>query len=461
MGAVQYPPDMLLLTLLLTGCKDDPTPAEVLAACGNGVVESDEQCDDGAGNSDDAADACRTSCRLPVCGDAVSDSTESCDDGNTWGGDGCTPDCTTESGTLEAEPNDAWDGGQAITDTVHGALTGGDIDCYTFSVAECHTIAASLSGACTVPMVLALHDPAGAQVGASGFDAAGCAVLDPADEPGARFAGVGTWAVCATSLLGDDVPVYTLSVESGESTDYDLPLSDNADFDRDGLIDDCDGDRDGDGFNNDDDNCPDVPNGPDNIIPTVDGSGFIRHWLTIGPFTGESSPDSCLPGETDRLGDDAAAQPRLGDAVDDLTWELFVSEDSRLSLEPDYDYVSAPREVYAASYLYTESTRDLTLGLGPDDGARVWLNGEVVLEVSGCQGTNVDQFTADVTLQAGWNRLLVKVYDQGGGWGTYLRFLDDDGPALDLELSVSPDGGWDFDQTDSDGDGIGDICDDE
>ena len=73
----------------------------------------------------------------------------------------------------------------------------------------------------------------------------------------------------------------------------------------------------------------------------------------------------------------------------------------------------------------------------------------------------VDKFTAPVVLNAGWNRLLLKIYDQGGGWGTYARFLDDDGPLTDLELSLSPGGGWAFDQTDSDGDGKGDVCDED
>ena len=129
---------------------------------------------------------------------------------------------------------------------------------------------------------------------------------------------------------------------------------------------------------------------------------------------------------------------------------------------PDYASVDAPREVYAVTWVFSPEQRALTIGLGPDDGARVWLNGELVQEVSGCQGVVVDKFTEEVTLLEGWNRLLLKVYDQGGGWGTYVRFLDSDGsPVTDLELSLSDSGSWDFDQSDQDGDGIGDICDDD
>ena len=64
---------------------------------------------------------------------------------------------------------------------------------------------------------------------------------------------------------------------------------------------------------------------------------------------------------------------------------------------------------------------------------------------------------------AGWNLLMMKVYDQGGAWGNIVRFKDPDTdtPIADLEISLSPDGPWTDDQGDLDGDGIGDYCDPE
>jgi fibro-slime domain-containing protein len=97
-----------------------PTPPlvplrEVCTAtmCGNGIVEGDEQCDDG---NNAAYDGCSPNCTLetscpngtcvPTCGDGLlfdylgadGKPVEQCDDGNTTSGDGCSSTCTIEVG---------------------------------------------------------------------------------------------------------------------------------------------------------------------------------------------------------------------------------------------------------------------------------------------------------------------------------------------------------------------------
>jgi len=60
--------------------------------CGNGLLETGEQCDDGEANSDTVVDACRTDCRESYCGDEVNDTPEACDDGDN-GSDACPSTC--------------------------------------------------------------------------------------------------------------------------------------------------------------------------------------------------------------------------------------------------------------------------------------------------------------------------------------------------------------------------------
>lgn len=460
-------PWLAALPLLLVSCPepddpDPPDPPDPPATCGDGAVDDGEACDDGAANSDTEQDACRTSCLLPWCGDGVTDSGEACDDGTLYGGDGCTPLCVVEEGPLESEPNDdpaeaqAWGGGQ-----VQGGLPEGDVDCYWLELPACAAIEARLVGDCPAPATLTLHDPDGdvVAVGAPGGD--GCAVLDPAEAPGARFVAEGRWTVCVQGMLEGVVPYYTLEIEVVDPEDASYPIEEADDPDGDGIPNGCDPDMDGDGVNNEDDNCPETPNGPDAPPVWVSDEGFFRVWLAAGPFTGLSSPQDCQP-TTENLvaADDATVTPAVGDAAGDHTWVVLWSAVDRIDFLPPYGHVDPPREVYQAVYVYSATERDVTLALGPDDGVRAWLNGAVVMDEPGCQGTVIDYFTAPVTLLAGWNRLVIKVYDQYGGWGNYVRFLDGADPVTDLELSLDPAGPWSSDQTDADGDGVGDVCDD-
>jgi cysteine-rich repeat protein len=57
--------------------------------CGNGVVDPDEECDDGNTNP---SDGCTNACT--VCGNGTITPPERCDDGNRVNGDGCDSNCT-------------------------------------------------------------------------------------------------------------------------------------------------------------------------------------------------------------------------------------------------------------------------------------------------------------------------------------------------------------------------------
>ncbi|HLC82185.1 MAG TPA: DUF4215 domain-containing protein [Bacteroidia bacterium] len=72
--------------------------------CGNGIVEEDEQCDDG---NLEINDKCTNVCTLTFCGDSLIQEgngmgiKEECDDGNLLDLDGCSSECK-----IEAENND-------------------------------------------------------------------------------------------------------------------------------------------------------------------------------------------------------------------------------------------------------------------------------------------------------------------------------------------------------------------
>ena len=69
---------------------DSSSTGGPVGECGNGIVEGDEQCDDG---NDDDLDECTHLCRPPACGDGIVQKGEDCDDGNQDNTDDCTNAC--------------------------------------------------------------------------------------------------------------------------------------------------------------------------------------------------------------------------------------------------------------------------------------------------------------------------------------------------------------------------------
>ncbi len=63
--------------------------------CGDDFVHPLEECDDGSANSDTTPDACRTTCHRAACGDGVIDSGETCDEAGEAAS--CDLDCTPVS----------------------------------------------------------------------------------------------------------------------------------------------------------------------------------------------------------------------------------------------------------------------------------------------------------------------------------------------------------------------------
>lgn len=125
MSSVRIRLSAVLLLAVAIGCGDNGDN-DAPPRCGDGVVDSGEQCDDGASNSNTLPDTCRTSCKLPTCGDGVVDDGETCDDGaanNDSDPTACHTDCTMTSmtcgdGVLDAgeECDDGADNSDTLPD---------------------------------------------------------------------------------------------------------------------------------------------------------------------------------------------------------------------------------------------------------------------------------------------------------------------------------------------------------
>ena len=71
--------------------------------------------------------------------------------------------------------------------------------------------------------------------------------------------------------------------------------------------------------------------------------------------------------------------------------------------------------------------------LGSDDGAKVFLNGQEVFRLLTIRGAEPDQNAVPLHLKKGWNRLLLKIENNFGGYNFYARIAD---PARSLKYNA-------------------------
>ena len=104
-----------------------------LAGCGDGILDSGEECDDSNTSNGDGCDA---SCQLEsgLCGNSTLDPGEDCDDGNTTSGDGCSATCNLlVSDDFSPDRESFWVEVDPLGDTTFSNVGAGTADFCTMS----------------------------------------------------------------------------------------------------------------------------------------------------------------------------------------------------------------------------------------------------------------------------------------------------------------------------------------
>ena len=175
------------------------------------------------------------------------------------------------------------------------------------------------------------------------------------------------------------------------------------------------------------------------VVPLSDK--YIREWLVLGPFF----PDDLDTDFLADMGGEANIEPREGDAVGFdtglntaspldpsrystqatadgrmLTWKRYKSKTDIIDLlhaVGEHEHATA----YAFCVLRSETAGDVQISLGSDDGVAVWINGQQVHSNPVLRSLNLDEDVFEVSLKAGDNRCLVKVFNDTDAWGFVTR----------------------------------------
>jgi HEAT repeat protein len=161
------------------------------------------------------------------------------------------------------------------------------------------------------------------------------------------------------------------------------------------------------------------------LNPEVDVSsarGFVTSWWLIGPFKG-TDIDAVLPPEKEVN----LEAPVKFEGVE-LRWFKHRTNDIDGFVNL-YGLLKPNENVSAFMYaeIEVEKEMDALFKLGSDDSIKCWLNGKLVHRYPEPRSPAVDQDVVKVHLQAGLNRILLKVVNFGGGWCATLRITDIDG----------------------------------
>jgi hypothetical protein len=157
---------------------------------------------------------------------------------------------------------------------------------------------------------------------------------------------------------------------------------------------------------------------------------YIPEWYMIGPFANPRTSD------IDRKGLDTEYPPEKeidlqktysGKDGQQIKWTSEKTPESgQMSLWEKYtpsEFVVA----YALTYVYSPEDQRVQFFIGSDDGSKVFLNDKEIYRFLDVRISAPDQDKVILNLKKGWNKLLLKIENNFGGYAFYARILDKKG----------------------------------
>ena len=89
------------------------------------------------------------------------------------------------------------------------------------------------------------------------------------------------------------------------------------------------------------------------------------------------------------------------------------------------------RVAYLRTHVWSPEQQDARLEIGSDDGVKVWLNDGVVHANNTSRGVSPGQDKVAISLDQGWNALMLKVSQGSGDWGACVRIRNPEGGEIE------------------------------
>jgi len=100
-------------------------------------------------------------------------------------------------------------------------------------------------------------------------------------------------------------------------------------------------------------------------------------------------------------------------------------------------YPNQGMAAYLRTRVWSEKKQELQLQVGSNDMVKAWLNKKLIHANEVARTITAGEDKVQVILQKGWNTLLLKIVNEGGGWGGCARFRNLEGGHIDgLKYSI-------------------------
>ena len=149
---------------------------------------------------------------------------------------------------------------------------------------------------------------------------------------------------------------------------------------------------------------------------------YITDWWLIGPFDNANRKgiEKVYPPEKEYITD----KSYTGRNNQMVSWSQYDGKsDEYISLAKLFK-PSDEGVVYARRVFNLEKSKLLKIGLGTNDGVKMWVNGKLVHENIVGRPALPNEDIVSVQFDKGKNIVLLKIDQLGGGWGFYFSLLD-------------------------------------
>ncbi len=149
---------------------------------------------------------------------------------------------------------------------------------------------------------------------------------------------------------------------------------------------------------------------------------FITDWQLIGPFDNPDGKGLITPFAPEK--EFNSEKEYSGYGGETVRWQTYKSD---ISGYIDFTKIFKQHEdgvAYAYRDFKSEENKNVNIGIGSNDGVRMWLNGKLVLDNQTLRKAEPKQDMLTLSFKKGDNKILMKVDQFGGGWGFYFSILD-------------------------------------